>query len=152
MIYVQQKQKKKFQKAENDRVKYYGHTVLQLGLLYMEFLDIIKVPDRERLMTTFKYMMWVFKVHNSRSKYALEILRFLCHQQSSYSLQTAHKAVYGLFVNTAGKIDSHISADLQMGHLIRRETKLFKAKGPNNIKGAVVKKILSSSRPSLDCC
>lgn len=140
VIFVQQKQKKKVQKIEFDRVKHYGHTVLQLGLLYLEFLDIIKVPDRDRLMTTFKYMMQVFKAHNSRSKYALEMLRFLCHQQSSYSLQTAHKAVYGLFVNTAGKVDSHIPADLEMEHLIRRIKKLFKATGPNNLEGSVVKK------------
>lgn len=70
VIFVQQKQKKKVQKIKFDRVKHYGHTVLQLGLLYLEFLDIIKVPDRDRLMTTFKYMMQVFKAHNSRSKYA----------------------------------------------------------------------------------
>lgn len=139
VIFVQQKQKKKVQNIEFDRVKHYGHTVLQLGLLYLEFLDIIKVPDRDRLMTTFKYIMQVFKAHNSRSKYELETLRFLCHQQSSCSLQTAHKAVYGPFVNTARKVDSHIPADIEMAHLIRRIKNLFKATEPNNLKGSVVK-------------
>lgn len=89
-------------------------------------------------MTTFKYMMQVFKAHSSRCIYALEMLQFLCHQQSSYSLQTAHYAVYRLFVNTAGKEDSHIPANLE--HLITRIKKLFKATGPNNLEGSVVKK------------
>ena len=140
VIHVQQRKKTQVQQAEYDRVKHYAHTVLELGLLYMQFLDVIKVPDRNRLLTTFKYMMQVFKANNSRSKYALEILRFLCHQQSSYSLQTAHRAVYGLFVNTGGKIDSHIPADLQMEHIIRKVKKLYKATGPNNAEGAVIKK------------
>lgn len=70
VIFVQQKQKKKVQKIEFDRVKHYGHTVLQLGFLYLEFLDIVKVPDRNKLMTTFKHMMQVIKAHSSRSKYA----------------------------------------------------------------------------------
>lgn len=29
-------------------VKHYGHTVLQLGLLYLEFLDIINIPQTYR--------------------------------------------------------------------------------------------------------
>lgn len=142
VVHVQQKKRKQVQQAEYDRSKHYAHTVLELGLLYMDFLDTIKVPDRNRLLSTMKYMMHVFKTHNSRSKYALEILRFLCHQQSSYSLKTAHEAVYGLFVNTGGKIDPHIPADLQMEHVIRKvkKKKLFKATGPKNLEGAVVKK------------
>ena len=106
--------------ADYDRIKHYGHVVLQLSLIYMNFLDICKIPDRSRMICTFKYMMMIFKASNNRSKYALEILRFLCHQQSSYSLKVAHGSLYGLFVNTEGKLNTHIPADLQMDHLIRK--------------------------------
>lgn len=46
----------------------------------------------------------------------------------------------GLFVKTAGKVDSNIPADLEMEHLVRRIKKPFKATGPNNLEGSVVKK------------
>ncbi|KAK3576251.1 hypothetical protein CHS0354_027050 [Potamilus streckersoni] len=50
------------------RSKHYAHNELQLGLLYMQVLDVCQVPDRTRLLTTLKYMMAVFKVVNSHSK------------------------------------------------------------------------------------
>ena len=101
-VNILKKQKQSSLVADYDRIKHYGHVVLQLGLIYMNFLDICKIPDRSRMMCTFKYMLMIFKASNNRSKYALEILRFLCHQQSSYSLKVAHESFYGLFVNTKG--------------------------------------------------
>jgi hypothetical protein len=115
-VNILKKQKQSSLVADYDRIKHYGHVVLQLGLLM------------------------IFKASNNRSKYALEILRFLCHQQSSYSLKVAHESFYGLFVNTEGKLNTHIPADLQMEHLIRKTKKLFKAAGPNNIEKSIVKK------------
>ncbi|KAK3603891.1 hypothetical protein CHS0354_042901 [Potamilus streckersoni] len=106
----------------------------------MHFLDVCQVPDRTRLLTTLKYMMPVFKAVNSKSKYALEILHFLAHQQAAYSLHTANKSLYGLFVNTDDKIDSHIPADLQMEHIVRKIKKLVKIVGSNNIMGTILRK------------
>jgi hypothetical protein len=139
-VNILKKQKQSSLVADYDRIKHYGHVVLQLGLIYMNFLDICKIPDRSRMICTFKYMLMIFNASNNRSKYALEILRFLCHQQSSYSLKVAHESFYGLFVNTEGKLNTHIPADLQMEHLIRKNKKLFKAAGPNNIENSIVKK------------
>ncbi|KAL3836462.1 hypothetical protein ACJMK2_021894 [Sinanodonta woodiana] len=140
-VFIPKKQKiSVFSEAQHDRVKHYDYNVLQLGLLYMQFLDVCQITDRSRLLTTLKYMMPVFKAVNSRSKYALEILRFLAHQQASYYLHTANKSLYGLFVNTDGKIDSHIPADLQMEHIVRKIKKLVKNVGFNNIMGTISRK------------
>ncbi|KAL3859253.1 hypothetical protein ACJMK2_009480 [Sinanodonta woodiana] len=102
------------------RIKHYAHNVLQLGLLYMQFLDVCQIPDRSRLLTTLKYMMAVFKAVNSHSKYALETLRFLAHQQASYSLYTANKSC--------------------MVHIVRKLKKLVKIVGSNNIMGTISRK------------
>jgi energy-converting hydrogenase A subunit M len=51
VVHVQLKKTSRVQQAEFDRIKHYAHIVLELGLLYMNFLDIIKVPDRNRLLT-----------------------------------------------------------------------------------------------------
>lgn len=46
-IFVQQNRRRRCKKL-NLTVKHYGHTVLQLGLLYLEFLDIINIPQTYR--------------------------------------------------------------------------------------------------------
>jgi hypothetical protein len=126
--------------AQHDRVKHYGHLVLELGLLFMQFVDVCKTPDRNRLLITLKYMMVVFKTANNHSKYALEIFRFLAHQQSTLSLRRAHEVLHGLFVNTQGKIDSNIPADLQMEHIVKRIKKLLKNSSPNAKQESTQKK------------
>ncbi|WAR12560.1 LOW QUALITY PROTEIN: hypothetical protein MAR_026740 [Mya arenaria] len=72
----------------------------------MELADIVKKPNRERLLLLMKCLMLILKDHNNKSKYALELL----------SQQEANEVVYGLFVNTGNSI---IPADLQMEHLVR---------------------------------
>ncbi|KAL3889781.1 hypothetical protein ACJMK2_002109 [Sinanodonta woodiana] len=132
-IYILKQGKKTVSKPKDtDHVQHYGHTVLQVGLLYMEFWDVIYRPDRDRLLDCLKYMMLMFKSHNSRSKYAFEILRLVCHQQASYSLRSAYQSIYGLFVKIRGKKDSHIPADLAMEHLVKRTKKMLKGLGPMN--------------------
>ncbi|KAL3867174.1 hypothetical protein ACJMK2_044396 [Sinanodonta woodiana] len=63
--------------------------------IIMQFLDVCQIPGRSWfwLLTTIKYMMAVFKAVNSHSKYALQILYFLAHQQESYSQHTANKSL-----------------------------------------------------------
>lgn len=136
---------------EYDKVKHYGHCVLQLGLLFMDFLDICKTPDRDRMISLMKYLMPVYKTSSNNSKYALECLRFLCHQQSSYIQQEAHRSFYGLFVNNRGKIDSSIPADLQMEHIVKKLKILFQTSGPSNKSESMVKKSKAISGISAIC-
>lgn len=56
------------------------------------------------------------KGHNTKSKYALGTLRFLCQQYALLSEKDANSAVYGLFVKNEKTI---IPDDLQMEHLVR---------------------------------
>lgn len=48
-----------------------------------------------------------------------KFFRFLCHQLATLSEKTAQETFYGLFVNTKGKFDISIGADLQMEHVVR---------------------------------
>ncbi|XP_052809488.1 uncharacterized protein LOC128237953 [Mya arenaria] len=102
-----------------DSMHVYGKVVLEIGLVYLRLNDVIKIPDRNRLLRTLKYLMVFLKGHNHRSKYALEILQFLCQQLAKLSEKVANSSLYGLFVNTGGKTNTHIPADLQMEHLVR---------------------------------
>lgn len=99
-----------------DVVQSYGTVLLELGLVFIELYYIVKSPNRERLIRCMKYLMLIMKSHNNKSKYALEILRFLCQQLALLSPKEPSEAAYGLFVNTGTTI---IPADLQMEHLVR---------------------------------
>ena len=87
---------------------------MELGLLFKNLLDSIKLPDRDRSIRLLKMAMVILKRHNNLSKYAYEIMRLLVHQQSSLSVCDAHQEFYGMFVDTSGKIDSHIAVDDRM--------------------------------------
>lgn len=106
-------------KSDLDGVKMYGSCVLVLGFLYKSVLQNVKIPNRDRFIPLLKYLMCVLKGHSNNSKYALDILLFLCHQLGTLSEKTAQETFYGLFVNTKGKFDTSIGAYLQMEHVVR---------------------------------
>ncbi len=113
--------------------------VLELGLLYKDLLDFVRLPDRNRGIRLLKLSMLVFKGHNNHSKYALEILRLLVHQLCSLSNKEAHEEFYGLFVNTLGKVDSHVAADERMEWLVhvlkKHMNHMYSDKTHKNITG-----------------
>ena len=73
-----------------DSINTYANLVVELGLIHMELCNIVKRPNRDRLLRLMKYIMLVLKGHNNRSKYALEMLRLLCQQFALLSEQCAH--------------------------------------------------------------
>ena len=67
----------------------YANLVLKIGILFMELNDVVKYPDRDRLLAVLKVLMVILKAHNTRSKYALEILCLLCQQFTLLACQNA---------------------------------------------------------------
>ena len=82
--------------SENDNINTYSNIVLEIGLIFLNLHDIIRNPSRVRLLCLMKYMMLVLKGHNNNSKYALEILRFLCQQFAILCEREACESFYGL--------------------------------------------------------
>ena len=80
----------------------------------------VQIPNRETMLPLLKIIMCYLKgKSNNNSKYALEILKFLCEQTSLLSERSANESFYGMFVNKKGKCDSSFAADLQMEYLVR---------------------------------
>lgn len=121
----------------NDSVLGYGKTVLEIGLLYQCLNLNIKMPNREIVLSLMKYTMCVLKGNNNRSKYALEILRFLFLQTSLLDLKTAKETFYGLFVNQKGKADTNIPADLHMEHFVKEIKEHLKSLHANKTESSV---------------
>lgn len=109
-----------------DKVNSYSCQLLEMGLLFKDLIDHIKMPERTRGLRILKLMMVHFKSSNNMSKYAYEIMRLLVHQLCTLSDQKAHEEFYNLFVNTNGKFDGHIPADLRMEYLVKEVKKHLK--------------------------
>ena len=101
-----------------DRVNKYSHFTLELGLAYKNFSECTKVPNRNRMLRTLKIIMMLLKADSFKCKHGDKILRFLVLQCHVLFEQEAHVMFYSMFVNTTGKIDGNIPADLQMEFVV----------------------------------
>ena len=109
-----------------DNVKNYGHLTLELCIIFMYFLEMMKTPDRSRIMGLFKFMLLVMKANNRKAKYPLELLRLLVQQYSLLPLDEAFAVLHACFVNTKGRPDSFVPADQQMEWIVRQNKKHIK--------------------------
>jgi len=123
-----------------DKIQAYSQLVLELGMLFKNFTEAIKVPNRQRMLRTLKLMLVVLKADNNKSKYADEILRFLVQQISTLSEHDANKQFYSMFVNTQGHIDSHIPADIQMEFIVRTYKKYIRHMVSNKTESNITRK------------
>ena len=112
--------------CQPDKVKDYAHNALESGLTFMLFLELVKTPERESLLSLFKMMMLLLRGRNINAKYPLEILRLLIQQYSLLPLQEACQTFHMCFVNTKGKVDSHVPADLQNEWIVKEQKKHLK--------------------------
>lgn len=129
---------KVFKSPKPDRILDYAKLVLDLGLIYLNFLQACKCPCEERMMPILKMMVVIFKANNNLSKYALEVLRFLILQFSILSEQSASDCFRGMFVNTRG--NSHIPADMKMENIVKEQKKHIKHMYANKLDDEVIKK------------
>ena len=95
-----------------DKVKDYAHYCLEVGLTFHYFTELLKTPDRERILGLLKMMMLQLRGKNTKAKYPREILRMLVQQYSVMGLREACQVLQSCFVNLKGKPGSHIPADL----------------------------------------
>lgn len=100
-------------------VNNYAQLVLEMGLCFKNFVQCIKVPNRSRMYRILKVMLLLLKADSFNCKYGDEILRFLVLQYQVLSEHDACAMFYSKFVNTSGRIDGNISADLEMEFLVR---------------------------------
>lgn len=122
---------------QEDGKKNYANMVLEFGMLFKCWLELIKMPDRNRGIRLLKMSMIIFKAGKNLSKYAYEIVRLLVQQLFVLSEKEAHEQFYGMFVNTQGRVDSHVACDDRMEwavHAVKKHIKhMFSNKSEKNI-------------------
>ncbi len=105
---------------EKDYVQNYALQVVEFELVRQELMDSCKLPDRHRTIRLIKLLMMFFKADKPGvSKYGVECLIFLLQQQYLLSERDANDAFYAMFVNTKGKVDTFVPADMWMEWTVR---------------------------------
>ncbi|CAG2238691.1 unnamed protein product [Mytilus edulis] len=95
-----------------DKIKDYAHYGLEVGMTFIYFLQNVKNPERQKMLPLLKMMMIQLRGHSMNAKYPKEILRMLVQQYSVMGLQEACQVFQACFINTTGKSDGHVPADL----------------------------------------
>ena len=102
----------KEKEVEPDKVKDYAHYSLEVGMTFTYFLQLVKNPDRNKMLSLLKMMMLQLRGLSINAKYPKEILRMLVQQYSVMGLREACQVFQACFVNIHGKPNEDIPADL----------------------------------------
>lgn len=122
---------------EPDRVNYYGHTVLELIVFLMNWIDAVKEGDGQHCNLMRKRLMLYFKLHSTYSKYALEVFTNIAQTEYLMSPQLAHRVTWGKFVNWKGGAGKNIEGDLVREMCNRSSKNVVQGMGPNKTKEAI---------------
>ena len=129
---------KETQTKKPDKIKDYSHHVLESGMTLRYFLLLQKTPDRKKMFGVLKMMMVQMKARNPKAKYPFEILRMLVQHYSLLPLKKSFQVFHACFVNTNGKTDGHVPADLQMEWIVKQQKEhikhMFSNKAPEFIE------------------
>ncbi len=101
-----------------DAVFDYSSTVLNDGLLMLEFRDAIHEGDGDRILRCWKFMLLYFRFAG-KCKYALEAFHLLANVNAICSTRLAAQIKWSRAVNTRGGKGNNLPVDLYMEHLNR---------------------------------
>lgn len=120
----------------SDKVQEYVMEVMSLGIFYLNYKDTIKHGDGGRVLTTWKYLLPIFKAGDRRN-YSVEVLLTLYNCYFVYSPCQAKQLLWSRFINTHGLPHKNISVDLHMEHLNRLCKEAIKGLGANKTPSAI---------------
>ena len=102
--------------CSKDGILNYANEIMSLGIFYLNYKDVIREGDGDRLLVCWKYLLPIFKVSDRRN-YSLEVLRMLYSYYFILSPRQKHQLLWSRFVNVHGLPGHNIAEDLHMEHL-----------------------------------
>jgi hypothetical protein len=109
-----------------DAVYNYAKRVLETGLMFKCLIFLCKSPDYATFMCLLKLLAAALHVKSNKSKYSLEIIRYLIHHNEVLSQRASLETFYRQFVNTNGTPSGHIPADLQNEYIVKEEKEMLR--------------------------
>ena len=118
---------------EPDRVSYYGHTVLELIVFLMNWIDAVRKGDGERCNFMKKQLMLYFKVQSAYSKYAIEMCTNIAQTEYLMSHQIAHRVIVS-FVNWREGAGNNMGESSKYARVTKN---VVQGIGPNKTKATI---------------
>ena len=106
----------------DDKVHAYACSILTHGLFYMEFQDVIREGDGQRILGYWRYCLMLFK-ETGRINFSVEVFNLLAQYHFLLSLRVAMQLLWNCTVNVHGHAGRKVRCDLCMEHL-NREAKM----------------------------
>lgn len=100
----------------NDDMFNYQCSLLDHGLLYLNFRDAVAEGDGTRIIRCWKFLLIQFWQESSQSKYALEALYLLFQINALLTPCEAHELKWNRSVNNHGAAGCNVPLDLDLEH------------------------------------
>ena len=119
---------------EDDDMLSYQRSLLDYGLLILNFFDGISEGDGARGICCWKFFLMYLKHHGGSSKYSLEALYLMFQIHTLLSPQASHCLVWNRFVKNKAELGGNISLDLQLEFFNKLVKEAIKRIGPGASK------------------
>ena len=124
-------------KHDEDRLFNYASQCIQLGVMLMQLNDTEREADGERSIINWKLLMLYFRSRKRGTKYAYEAMRVITYIKALCTEKTAHRLIYGQFVNLKGGLGKNCANDLAMEMMIKNHKVILKGMCGNKTFKAV---------------
>ena len=131
--------------SQSDDVYHYQTSLLQYGLMYLNFRDAVSEGDGARIIRSWKFFLIYFWLSGNKSKYALEALFLLFQVHSLLTPRQAHRLMWNRSVNNRGGPGRNVPLDLDLEHDNRYVKEACKKLG-RNLTSCAVKRISHSTK------
>lgn len=109
----------------------YQCSLMDHGLLYMNFTDAIAEGDGDRIMRCWKFLLLHFYSDKGSTKYAIEALYLQLQQQALLSPRQAYRQRWNRSVNNRGGSGKNVPLDLDVEHDNNAVKEAIRKLGPN---------------------
>lgn len=117
----------------------YQCSLMDHGLLYLNFTDAVAEGDGDRIMRCWKFLLLHFYADRGSSKYALEALYLQLQQQAILSPRQAYRQLWNRGVNNHGGSGKNVPIDLEVEHDNNSIKEGIRKLGPNLTHAAVTR-------------
>ena len=123
----------------------YQTSLLDIGLVILNFFDAVSEGDGKRVLRNWKFMLAYLKDDGARSrKYALEALYLLCQFYAILSPKDGHRLIWNRFHKNKLGLGGNIPLDLALEHYINLLKSFLRTLGSNATNPTVVDRFCKS--------
>lgn len=108
----------------------YQRSLLDYGMLLLNFWDAICEGDGQRVIRCWKFFLLYLKHHGSSSKYSLEALYLMFQIYALLSPRSSHRLIWNRFIKNKSGMGGNIPLDLQLEFFNKTVKEAIKKLGP----------------------